>query len=286
MKDYLSLIKFSHTIFALPFALVGFFLGVLQMGRFEWMLLVYVLICMVTARSAAMAFNRYLDRDIDKANPRTAEREIPIGKISSQNALVFVIVNAIVFIATCYFINPLVLYLSPIALLITLGYSYAKRFTSMSHIILGLGLALAPVGAYLAVVGSFDWIPVLLGVSVMFWVAGFDIIYAMQDFEFDSSFGLNSTPVSFGKNKSMIISIVFHFISAAVIILSCFTMVTTFPVFGTLLWLGCLIFIGLLVYQHTLVKPHDLSKVNLAFFTTNGVSSVIFALCLILDIYL
>ncbi len=285
MKEYLNLIKFSHTIFALPFALVGYFIGVQKIGSFKLDILIYVLLCMIFARSAAMAFNRYLDRDIDKLNPRTTNREIPAGVISGKNALIFVILNSIAFIITCYFINPLVTYLSPIALLVTLGYSYTKRFTSMSHLVLGLGLSLAPIGAYLSIVGMFDLIPILLGFTVMFWVAGFDIIYAMQDFEFDSSHGLNSTPVLFGKKKSMIISIIFHILTAMIMVTATYLLVSDNEQFGYLIWIGCIVFIGLLIYQHTIVSADNLSKVNLAFFTTNGISSVIFGVCLILDLY-
>ncbi|MEM9821016.1 MAG: UbiA-like polyprenyltransferase, partial [Bacteroidota bacterium] len=177
MKHYLSLIKFSHTIFALPFALLGFFLAAHRSGdpSFPWHLLLLVILCMVFARSAAMAFNRYLDRDIDLKNPRTANREIPAGVISPNAALAFVVINSLLFIACTWWINPICFYLSPLALLIILGYSYTKRFTFLCHFVLGLGLALAPVGAYLAVLGKFDLIPVLYGLVVLFWVSGFDI---------------------------------------------------------------------------------------------------------------
>ncbi len=187
MKNYLSLIKFSHTIFALPFAIIGFFLAINTSSvTINWLILVYVVLCMIFARSAAMAFNRYIDRKIDLANPRTAEvREIPNGTISSKNALIFVIVNCILFIGTTYLINPLCFYLSPVALAVVLGYSLTKRFTALCHLVLGLGLSLAPIGAYLAVTGQFDWLPLFFSFSVLFWVSGFDIIYALQDEEFD-----------------------------------------------------------------------------------------------------
>ncbi|MEO1437101.1 MAG: UbiA-like polyprenyltransferase, partial [Bacteroidota bacterium] len=188
MQKYLSLIKFSHTIFALPFALIGFFIAYAETGSgFSWMIFLLVLGCMVFARSAAMAFNRYLDRDIDAQNPRTAGREIPSGQLKASNVLLFVLINSLLFVVCTFFINPLCFYLSPIALLVILGYSYTKRFTWLCHFVLGLGLALAPIGAYLAVTGEFDWLPLLYSVVVLSWVSGFDIIYALQDEGFDKS---------------------------------------------------------------------------------------------------
>lgn len=284
MKNYLSLIKFSHTIFALPFALVGFFLAVFiaKDGIFSaeiWSKLALVLLCMVFARSAAMAFNRYIDRDIDAKNPRTAKREIPAGIITPKSALYFVIANSLLFIATTYFINSLCFYLSPIALLIVLGYSYTKRFTALCHFVLGLGLSLAPIGAYIAVTAQFDILPLLYSAVVLLWVSGFDIIYALQDEDFDKSLSLSSIPTFLGKRRALILSTVLHVICAAFVIWAALT-----GDFGYLHWLGALIFIGLLAYQHLLVQPNDLSKVNLAFFTTNGVASVIFGLLVILDL--
>lgn len=286
MKNYLSLVKFSHTIFAMPFALVGFFLGMLKVGNgFNLKLLGLVVLCMVFARSAAMAFNRYLDRDIDKANPRTAVREIPAGIITPQSALWFVIINCLLFIVTTWFINPLCFYLSPIALLIILGYSYTKRFTAFCHIVLGLGLGLAPLGAYLAAGGGFDLIPILYAVAVLLWVSGFDIIYAMQDVDFDKSKQLNSIPVNVGRSKALLISSLNHVLTAIIILFSAWLLSSQFEVFDWLHWVAAVIFIGLLFYQHTLVKVDDLTKVNLAFFTTNGVASLVFGTLVILDIY-
>jgi 4-hydroxybenzoate polyprenyltransferase len=284
MKNYLSLIKFSHTIFALPFALLGFFLAVYMVedGIFTnetWYKLLLVLLCMVFARSAAMAFNRYIDRDIDAKNPRTAVREIPAGVVSPRSALFFIIINVVVFIATTFFINPLCFYLSPIALLVVLGYSYTKRFTALCHFVLGLGLALAPVGAYIAVTGHFDSLPILYGFVVLLWVSGFDIIYALQDEEFDSSLGLNSIPTFLGKNKALVLSTTLHIICAVVVIFA-----AVLGEFSWLHWVGVGVFVSLLFYQHLLVKPNDLTKVNLAFFTTNGIASVIFGTLAILDL--
>jgi len=283
MKNYLSLIKFSHTIFALPFACIGFFLASSRPAFvLDWWLFVLVVLCMVFARSAAMAFNRYADRDIDKQNPRTAVREIPAGVISPQNALFFVVINCALFITTTYFINPLCFYLSPIALAVVLGYSYTKRFTALCHFVLGVGLALAPIGAYIAVTGVFDSIiPVIYSFVVLFWVAGFDIIYALQDEEFDKSLGLNSIPAALGKKQALLLSNVLHFITALLVIAAAYLSQV-----GWLHWIGTAVFVGLLFYQHVLVKPNDLSKVNLAFFTTNGVASAVFSVLVIADLFI
>ena len=287
MKNYLSLIKFSHTIFALPFALLGFFLGSLRpQSSISWELLGLVILCMVFARSAAMAFNRYLDRDIDQKNPRTAVREIPAGIVSPNAALAFVFINSILFIATTWFINPLCFYLSPVALIVVLGYSYTKRFTFLCHFVLGIGLGLAPLGAYLATGGGFDPIPMLLAFTVLFWVAGFDIIYALQDEEFDRSLSLNSVPVKLGKSGALLLSNVIHMICALLIIIASFQAQKLYPSYGWMGWLATISFIAALFYQHTLVKVNDLSKVNLAFFTTNGIASLIFGTLTILDLFL
>jgi len=281
MRKYLSLIKFSHTIFAMPFALIGFFLAS-QQYNFEWTTLLYVVLCMVFARSAAMAFNRYIDRDIDSINPRTAEiREIPNGSIKANSALLFVIINSLLFIVTTYFINSLCFALSPVALLVILGYSYTKRFTALCHLILGLGLSLAPIGAYLAVSGIFDIIPILFSFVVLFWVSGFDIIYSLQDEEFDKAQKLHSIPVLIGKRNALTLSTLLHFLT-----FSALSIAGSLGEFGLYYWIGFWIFSALLVYQHTLVKHNDLSKVNLAFFTTNGIASIIFGTFVIADILL
>ena len=277
------MIKFSHTIFALPFAIIGFFLAI-QMNEVQmnWYLLGAVVLCMVFARSAAMAFNRYIDREIDTANPRTAKvREIPNGTIQPKSALLFVIINSVLFIATTYFINPICFYLSPVALLVILGYSLTKRFTALCHLVLGLGLSLAPIGAYLAVTGKFDWLPLFFSFAVLFWVSGFDIIYSLQDEEFDKSLKLNSIPVLMGKRNALMLSNVLHAITGFFILFAGY-----YSDLGTFYWIGSVIFVLLLIYQHLIVKVDDLSKVNLAFFTTNGVASVIFAVFVLLDLYL
>ena len=285
LRNYLSLVKFSHTIFALPFALAGFFIAWRQkMEPFDWFLLLKVLACMVFARSAAMAFNRWLDRDIDARNPRTAIREIPAGVISARSAFVFVVVNCLAFVAMASLINPICGWLSPLALAVVLGYSYTKRFTWLCHFVLGLGLGLAPVGAFLAVSGHFAWIPMLLGLAVLTWVAGFDIIYALQDEGFDRSQGLQSIPAFWGKTRALRLSEGLHLLTAGLILAAIYLLKLENSGLGWLHLAGTMVFLLMLFYQHTLVKPTDLSRVNLAFFTTNGVASVVFGGCLILDL--
>ena len=301
IKNYLSLIKFAHTIFAMPFALIGFFLGInyiKQTGHCEpssirgWhtplftasnllFKLFLVILCMVFARSAAMAFNRWLDAGFDRKNPRTAVREIPSGVIHSGNALWFVIFNCVAFILCCWFINLLCFYLSLVALFVILFYSYTKRFTALCHLVLGIGLSLAPIGAYLAVTGIFAFLPVLFSFTVLFWVSGFDIIYALQDEEFDRQQHLHSIPAAIGKTGALRISELLHLLSAASVVYAGF-----YGHFELYYRIGTVLFTCLLIYQHLLVKPDDLSKVNMAFFTTNGIASVIFAGFVILDLFL
>jgi len=281
-KKYLSLIRFSHTLFALPFAVIGFFLGIRQPGNhFDLFLFLKVVLCMVFARSAAMAFNRYADRSFDLKNDRTKSREIPSGIISARSAFVLVVVSSLSFIAVTYSINRLCFYLSPVALLWVLGYSYTKRFTWLCHVVLGLGLSLAPIGAYLAVTGKFDWLPLIFSFSVICWVSGFDIIYALQDEDFDKANRLHSMPAHFGIHRALQLSSLLHFFSGALIIGAGFL-----GGFGTIYWIGTTIFIALLIYQHTLVKADDLSKINRAFFSTNGIASLVFASFVVAEIFL
>jgi 4-hydroxybenzoate polyprenyltransferase len=300
VKNYLSLIKFSHTIFAMPFALIGFFLAVFRADDAAmsvvpgWYTTVFgpstigflggrlllVILCMVFARSAAMAFNRYLDRAFDAKNPRTAIREIPAGIISANSALGFTMLMCVLFIATTWFINPLCFYLSFVALTVVLGYSYTKRFTPLCHLVLGLGLSLAPIGAYLAVTGRFDLLPILFSFAVIFWVSGFDIIYALQDEEFDKANQLYSIPSWLGKARALRVSEILHLCSAA-----CILFAGWYGLFGWLYWIGAAVFVGMLIYQHSLVKPNDLRRVNLAFMTANGIASVVFAVFVIADMF-
>lgn len=282
MKKYLSLVKFSHTIFAMPFAFIGFFLAIQSTGaKFSWVKFLLMLACMVFARSAAMAFNRYLDRHIDAKNPRTSVREIPRGVISARSALVFTLLNCLLFLAATWFINPLCFYLAPLALLIVLGYSYTKRFTALCHLVLGLGLSLAPIGAYLVITGQFAMLPILFSLAVITWVSGFDIIYALQDEEFDRDEHLHSIPVLLGKRKALSLSIILHVFSAAFVAAAGIQ-----GDFSWLYWTGALVYGGMLFYQHSLVKPNDLSRVNIAFMTANGIASVVFALFFLADIFL
>ena len=284
LRQYLSLIKFSHTIFALPFALIGYSLAIKEVEFFsntsKIKLFFLVVLCMIFARSAAMAFNRYIDRKIDAKNPRTASREIPAGKIPEQKALYFVLINCVLFIATTFYINAICFYLSPIALFTILFYSYTKRFTSLCHFVLGIGLSLAPIGAYLAVAGAFSLLPILFSITVFTWVAGFDIMYALQDEEFDKSEQLFSIPSQLGITKALKLSIIVHFITAALIV-----SIGLYSNLNYSYWIGASIFIALLIYQHKIVKPNDLSRINLAFGTTNGIASLVFAFFTILSIY-
>ena len=287
MKKYLSLVKFSHTIFALPFAILGFILGVhTDPNFFDFMLFGLILACMLFARNAAMAFNRYIDRDIDASNPRTSGREIPAGLIKPSNALLFVLVNCILFVLATFFINRICFYLSPIALLVILGYSYTKRISALCHFILGLGLSLAPIGAFLAVTGQFAMAPVLYGLAVLTWVSGFDIIYALQDESFDKSMNLKSVPVALGRKNAMLLSSVLHVITGLLLIFAGYTISLQYEELFWLHWSGTAIFLILLFYQHYIISPKDLSKVNMAFFTTNGVASILFGLLVITDFYL
>jgi len=309
VKSYLSLIKFSHTIFAMPFALIGFFIGILNADYGVWNLnkalgwdwerplsnpgfwefysgilltkFILVILCMVFARSAAMAFNRYLDRSFDAKNPRTAIREIPAGILKANNVLFFTIISCLLFIAFTFFINRICFFLSPVALLVVLGYSYTKRFTPLCHLILGLGLSLAPIGAYLAVTGRFDLLPIFFSFIVLFWVSGFDIIYALQDEEFDKTNKLYSIPAWLGKAKALRISELLHVFSAV-----CVLFAGWLGNFGWLYWIGAVIFIGMLVYQHSIVKANDLKRVNIAFMTANGIASVVFAIFVIVDLFI
>lgn len=282
MKKYFSLVLFAHSVFALPFAMIGFFLGVTTTSNpFSWYKLILVLLCMVFARNSAMAFNRYLDRNIDAKNPRTKMRDIPAGKVSANEALIFVIANCVLFAVTTYFINPLCFYLSPVALFVVLFYSYTKRFTALCHLVLGLGLALAPIGAYIAVTGHFALVPVLYSFTVLFWVSGFDIIYALQDEDFDREEKLHSIPSALGIKNALKVSVLLHILSATCVILPVF-----FTEFSWVYYVGIVFFCSMLVYQHLLVKPNDISKVNRAFQTLNGYASVVFAICFLIDAYI
>jgi 4-hydroxybenzoate polyprenyltransferase len=282
IRNYFSLVKISHTVFSLPFALIGFFLAAGEhTGDISFRVLSLVILCVLFVRNAAMGFNRYADREFDRANPRTALREIPRAIISPRSALWFVVLNSALFIATTAFLNTLCLILSPVALLVVLGYSFTKRFTALSHLFLGCGLALAPIGAYLAVTAHFAFLPLLFSFCVLFWVAGFDLLYALQDMDFDRSRNLKSIPASIGAKGSLILSTGFHLIALLLLVLAGIV-----RPFGILYWAGLAIFTLLIIYQHLIVKPSDFSRVNLAFATLNGVASIVFGGFVIADLYI
>ena len=282
VKNYFSLVRFSHTVFAMPFALIGYFLAVSEPGyHFSIKLLLLVILCMIFARNAAMGFNRLADKKYDALNPRTSDREIPAGIIGTKAAASFVVINALLFVVTTSFINRLTLYLSPVALLIILGYSLTKRFTFLCHFILGLGLSLAPIGAFISVTGKFSFVPLIYSFIVLTWVSGFDIIYALQDKEFDKSNNLYSVPSAAGLKNAIKISVLVHMLTFCLVLLAGFK-----GNGGIVYWAGAALFSLFLLYQHLIVKHDDLSRVNLAFGTTNGIASILFSGFVILDLLL
>lgn len=272
MKLTLEMIAFSHSIFALPFALTSFiFAHTLTHTPFSLFTLIAVIAAMVTARNTAMAWNRLIDRKIDAQNPRTQDRHLPQGLLSLPFTVAFIAVNAVLFVIICYFINSLCLYLSPITLIIICAYSYAKRFTSSAHFILGISLAIAPVGAWIAVTGHFALLPVLLGSGVLFWVAGFDILYSLQDEAFDRRAGLHSIPVRVGTARAIWLSRLCHLLA----VLAWLTPYFLYPL--SPLYPCTIVIIGLfLIYEQSLISPTDLHRLNRAFFTMNGLASVVF----------
>ncbi|MCL4490437.1 MAG: putative 4-hydroxybenzoate polyprenyltransferase [Nitrospirae bacterium] len=260
---YLKMIKFSHSVFALPFAFTGALLaasGVPPAGKLFW-----IIVAMVSARSGAMGLNRIIDRKIDAENPRTGGREIPSGKIKVRDAAAFTVVSFAVLILAAYRLNPLCLKLSPLALFVLGLYSYTKRFTWMSHFVLGLSISAAPLGSWIAVRGTFDAGILPLSLAVIFWLAGFDVLYALQDMEFDRSHGLHSIPQRFGARNALFLSRVCHSMTWLLLILTGILFHLGFAY-----WLGMALIAGLLIYEHSLVKPDDLSKLDIAFFNMNG----------------
>ncbi len=281
-KKYSELVKLSHTIFALPFALIGYVYAVTTTGSsFELLTLIQVLLCMLFARNTAMGFNRWADRDIDAENPRTASREIPAGVISARSALRFVVLNAALFVLVATSINSLTAWLSPVALAVVMGYSYCKRFTSAAHLVLGLGLSIAPVGAYIAVTGEFAIAPCVLAVVVMTWCAGFDIIYALQDREYDRGHGLHSIPSRFSVAGALYISIALHVVTLVALII--FGWLIPHSVYTVV---GVAIFTALLVAQHIVVTPKRVRNIGIAFGTLNGIASLLFAILIIIGLIL
>lgn len=279
MRRYLSLVTFAHTVFALPFALLAAVLAARGLPPLPTLL--WILVAMVGARSAAMAFNRIADREIDAVNPRTQTRDIPAGRVSVGSASAFCSLATAVFVFAAWRLNPLCLALSPVALLVVLGYSYLKRVTALAHIVLGLSLAIAPVGAWIAVTGAFALEPVVLGLSVLFWVAGFDVIYSLQDEAFDRSHGLFSLPARVGARRALNVSTIFHALSLS-LLYAVFVLARGGLPFG----FGVILAGAFLVRQHVLVKPGDLSRVDGAFFTANGWLSVAVFACGAADVFL
>lgn len=281
IKSFFSLVRFSHTIFAMPFAIFGFALGVHDNDSgFDLKIFLLIVLCMVLARNAAMAFNRFADKKIDSMNPRTAGREIPAGVISARAALIFVIINSVFFIIASGFINRLTLFLSPVALIVILGYSLTKRFTAYSHLFLGLALSLAPVGAYISVTGNFHLVPVITGLMVLTWVSGFDIIYSQQDSEFDNEHSLHSIPSRFGTRGSSVISVILHIVSIGLSVL-----------IGLLLDAGLIYYSGTAVYgillaiEHIVARPGDSRSINMAFATINSYAGVTYVLFALADLF-
>ena len=289
ITKYARLVKFSHTIFAMPFALMSFVYAVKSSPESEnfsnpywWVvLLVQVVLCMVFARNVAMGFNRWADREIDARNPRTATREIPSGVVSARAALWFVVINAVLFVAVSATINSLTAMLSPVALLVVMAYSYCKRFTSLAHMVLGLSLAIAPVGAYIAVRGEFALVPCVLAVLVMTWCGSFDIIYALQDREFDKKEGLHSIPSKFSVRTSLYISIALHVVTLAALAWFVYLMPQSIWI-----WIGAVIFAAIIVLEHILVTPSRQRNIGIAFGTLNGLASTTLAAFVIIGLLL
>jgi 4-hydroxybenzoate polyprenyltransferase len=263
------MIKFEHTIFALPFAFLGMMLA--AEGWPEWRTVGWIVVAMVGARSGAMAFNRLADRHIDAANPRTADRALPRGEVSPAFVAGFVVVSAALLVFAAWRLNPLALMLSPVALVVVLGYSYSKRFTSWSHLVLGLALAGAPLGAWIAVRGDARPAPLLVAGAVLLWVAGFDILYALQDLEFDRRRGLRSIPVRFGGTGALVVSAILHL---AMLVLLALLPLAYPPGLGIGWWVGVAGCAALLGWQHRVVRPGDLSRLDAAFFRANGLLAV------------
>lgn len=277
IKIILEMIKFEHTIFALPFAFTGALLalgGLPSLRQSFW-----IVVAMVGARSAAMGFNRWADRDIDAENPRTRTRALPLGLVTPAQVLAFIIASSSVLMLAAYMLNPLSFALSPLALVIVFFYSYTKRFTFLSHAVLGLAIAGAPMGAWIAVTGRFEFPALVLGLAVLSWLVGFDILYALQDREFDQGAGLHSVPQRFGVRTSLLISRSAHLVT----MICLFWLYMLLPVGMTYL-LGVLIALGLIVYEHSLVREDDLSKLDIAFFNMNGYISVTIFVFTLLDV--
>jgi 4-hydroxybenzoate polyprenyltransferase len=278
-RTTLEMIKWEHSIFALPFALTAAILA--AHGLPAWRIVLWILIAMVAARSCAMAFNRWADAELDAANPRTRTRAIPAGLLSRQFVFGFTCVAALIFVLAADELNPLTLYLSPVVLVVLLGYSYMKRFTRWSHLGLGIALGLAPSAAWIAVRGTLDWRILVLSAAVTLWAGGFDVLYACQDFEHDRAAGLYSLPQSVGIPAAFIVARVMHLAMLALLVW--FGLLFQFKVIG---WLGVAAVALLLAYEHSLVSPRDLRRLNAAFFTMNGVIATVFLAFVAADLWI
>jgi len=274
------MIKFSHTVFALPFALAAALLASREVGL-PWPRLVAILVAMAGARTAAMGFNRIVDRQIDARNPRTANRELPRGAVSLRAAWTLTLLATVAFLGAAAFLGPLCLALSPVALLFLFGYSYTKRFTALCHLVLGLAIGAGPAGAWIAVRGDFGWVPGLLMIAVMTWIAGFDVLYALADRDFDRGAGLHSIPARFGVAGSLWISAVLHLCTLVALVSLGLLAGLHLPYA-----VGVGLIAALLVYEHALLRPNDLSKLDMAFFNLNGYVSVAFVLATAADVWL
>ena len=279
IKIILEMIKFEHTIFALPFAFTGALLAV--KGLPSWGQVLWITVAMVGARSAAMGFNRWADRKLDAENPRTKVRALPQGLVTPAQVIVFTAVSSMALLFAAYMLNPLSWQLSPVALAIVFFYSYTKRFTFLSHAFLGLAVSLAPIGAWIAITGKIEAPALVLGAAVLFWLLGFDVLYALQDREFDRKSGLHSIPQRFGTPRSLWISRASHGVTMAAL----FWLYALLSL-GWYYLAGVVIALCLIIYEHTLVREHDLSKLNMAFFNMNGYISVTIFLFTLLDVLL
>jgi len=283
LSSYFSLVKFSHTIFSLPFAVTGFFMALKETERFpDPIIIAATFLCLIFARNAAMAFNRLADRKFDKKNPRTAQREIPAGTIHPKGVLFFTIVNVVLFILSAYFINQICFILSPVAMIVILGYSYTKRVSWLCHFHLGLSLMIAPIGAYMAITGNLSMDIFILGLGVLFWVAGFDILYALQDMAFDRDTKLHSVPSAFGDAVALKISRISHVVASILLFIWWWLYYEN----SYLIIAGILLFVLFLIRQHLLIRKNKYDRINSVFFISNGIASLGFGIFYILNFLL
>ncbi len=278
IKEYLGLVRFSHTLFALPFALASMLLA--AQGFPSWKIFALILLAMVTARNSAMAFNRFVDQKLDAENPRTQARHLPQKILNPKEVLLFIAINSLLFIGICFFINRLAFVLSPVALAIIFIYSLTKRWTAACHFVLGLSLAISPVGAWIAVRGTLDWVPVLLGLALLFWVSGFDMIYSTLDEAFDKKRGLFSFPARYGVKTTLNIALVLH-LTMVLILYSLEFLIQPGPVY----FIGVMAIGAMVLLEHLQAREKDSENINKAFFQANAIISLIFLATIVIDIY-